>query len=583
MGLKAGQKYVFVAEPVTSIESGEYYVLSKGRNLKYNNVTISTGQVFKGADETGWETIPKNLPSIVYSDGTEEITLVTNKVTVNTLENNGASITLETTIKNRKVEFTASDNTTSPYLVSGSSPILYWTKPSNAGKGYIYKSVETLEENKKYYIASEGDGFIQYPPEDLTYSCLRPDKVPSEVMGTKLTKTELDAQKYEGEATNIYDVCIAAGGSWVPEADTLSKSTKKLYNRDSFSAIHGKCEKDGERLWDREFKDSCKDLTAGGENKSFDEPSIALEWTPYTTFKEKKDTLLAYGVTESAHDQSLIHEVEFRETSVNINEKSYLPDDTRIPKDPSDYTVAPLKQKLSQYQVLRFPQQSTNKSEPTFVVAEDYDILDENDDPTTEIKGWLLYEKIPVYDTSDPSANLTNRTATASLAVDKTTDGASSTNPFNLYYAEPYELELSGDVSEGSQEITFTDNLPFDLNVNELLVFEDSNGKLNQFKVTQKATSGSDKATGLMICPETDQANSGAKAKVSGKKIATYCTNTKFRNNQRFTGIEGKPIVRFKDRRRITTDEQVGTTPNVFLGNAEGNIEASASANRFDS
>jgi hypothetical protein len=86
VGLKAGQKYVFVAEPVTNIKEGKYYVLSKGRNLKYNNATISTGQVFKGVtDETGWETIPKNLPSIIYSDGTEEITLVTNEVTVNTL------------------------------------------------------------------------------------------------------------------------------------------------------------------------------------------------------------------------------------------------------------------------------------------------------------------------------------------------------------------------------------------------------------------------------------------------------------------------------------------------------------------
>ena len=583
IGLKAGQKYVFVAEPVTAIEEGKYYMLSKGNSITYNNATISIGQVFKGATDSSWETIGQKTGDSVYSDETEEVTLVTNKVTVNTFENNGASITLETTIKNRKVEFTASDDA----VVPNSSPILYWTKPANAGKGYIYKSVDTLEEDKRYYVAAEGDGFVQYPPEDLTYDCLRSDKTvsaelnrASSLIGTKLTKTELDTQKnaYDSgiNVSNTYSECIEADGEWAPETNAFSKTVKKLHNRDSFYAIKGKCEKDGERLWDKEIKDSCKDVTTDDGNNSVDEIAITTEWTPYTTFKEKKDSLLTYAITENTYDQSLIHEVVFKDEET----EDVLPDDTKTPEQsPRSYNIAPLKQKLSQYQVLRFPQQGENKSEPTFIVAKNYS-------PTaadTSIEGWLLYEKIPVHDANNPSANLTNRTATASLEVEKTTNGASSVNPFNLYYAEPLELKVEEEAEETDTGITLY-SLPCPLTVGELLSFKDGNGKISQFKVTVAAQASTSQTivTGLIMCPESSSNKIAVDsiAKAYGKKVGTYCLNRKFKHNERFTGVSSRPIVRFKDRRRITTGVEISAgAPTVDVGEGVQNIEESAATN----
>ncbi len=336
VGLKAGQKYVFVAEPITDIEEDEYYMLSKGKYITYNNSTISIGQVFKGVSEViSWETIPEQPPSAVYSNGEEEITLVTNKVTVNTFENNGLPITLETTIKNRKVEFTASDNTTSPYSVSGSSPILYWTKPSDAGKGYIYKSVESLEENKRYYVAAEGDGFVSYPPEDLMYSCVSPTSLRSNSLVDRLTKAEIKEQKEEDEIASNYSICVNNGGEWVPEEADLTKHTERYHNRGSFYAIKGKCSygsggRSGERLWGKDTKDSCSDAAQAEIDKIYDEATAAqktaidqepifTEWAPYSTFNEKKDTLLTYAITENSEDQSLVHEVVFKDTSTTYS------------------------------------------------------------------------------------------------------------------------------------------------------------------------------------------------------------------------------------------------------------------------
>jgi len=599
VGLKAGQKYVLVAAPIgqDSLIANGYYILSKGEAIVHNGANVTTGQVFKAVNET-WAIVPKGKEGDVFSNGEEEVTLVTNKATVRTLENNGGPITLETTIKNRKVEFTASDNTVSPYAVTGSSPILYWTKDS--GKPYIYKSVETLEENKRYYIAAEGDGFIAYPPNEATYSCERPDKEvnpqvdsPSDKTTIKLTKTELDAQKIAHKAitanqyseslcsqhgglwnytdltcslSNTYNSCIKAEGEWVGETSDLVEKMKRYHNRESFYAIYGKCiTSNGDRLWSKNTKDSCNDSVQAAleesydaktisQNRSIDEEEIITTWNPYTTFKEKKDSLFAYAITESGNDQSLTHQIEFREPS---NTK---PDDTKTPEQTArTYNVASLKQKLFKHQVLRFPQTGT-KAQPTFVVGKDYSI------GTEIIKGWLLYEGIPVYDSGSPSADLTQRTATASLVVDKVkVDEVDPANPFNLYYAEPFTLELDSLANEGSGAVTFTDNLPFDLNVGEFLTFEDSNNKLSQFKVTAKANAGTDNVTGLIVCPGTAQINQGSKAKVSGKKIGTYCLNKKFNNRRRFTGVSGKPIVRFKDRRKISDNSDLGNNaiPNI--------------------
>ncbi len=527
VGLKAGEKYVLVAEPVSSIEDGEYYILSKGIAIEYNNKRIEIGEVFKGTTRKVWSSV------FNVSDGNEEVTLVTNSISVNT---GGASpSTFTTTIKNRKIEFTPSD--------SANSLTIQWNRPdTGGGKPYVYPVVSELQKNKKYFVAAEGDGRIIYPNLTPKYKCLSPFK--SDEVQEELTSAQLVY------SNSTFKKCVDEGGRWVIQDEEYKSETLELGNRDSFDAIKGRClNSNGEELETLETEDSCVDPVDG---------STGTTWSPYTNFLQQEDSLNVYASDSTQNpnaspitwdDISLPIQIVFDESASSSSLNS---SDTSNPSN-VNINVSPLTYPLKPEQVIRFPQQSNDGSgplpcfiikEPEFSTNENkYDFAKKEYKLTaTEINGILLYDSVAGND--QPVAK---RTGVLSL---ETSDSSADANGILTsvsecyYYAEPVEITVSQEASEGdSVSVSFV-SLPISLQEGELITLEHASGNC-QLKV---ASYSSNAITGKLVCPHTSSVPVGAKAKLNGKKVGHYSVNQSFEDESIIEGISGKPVVRFKTR-----------------------------------
>ena len=536
IGLKSGEKYVLVAEAVSSIDQDVYYILSAGTAIEYNDVRIDVGEVFKGTTRKTWSSI------FNVSDGNEEVTRVTNEIQVSVGDSAPYLTTYTTTIKNRKVEFTPSD--------SNASLMIQWKKTS--GKPYVYPVVSTVEKNKKYFVAAEGDGRIIYPNLTPKYRCLSPFK--SDEIQEELTSAQLVY------SNNTFKKCVDEGGRWVLQDQEFIDTVEELGNRQSFHAIKGKCtNSNGEEITTAETEDNCVDPVDG---------STSTTWTPYTQFTQQKDSLNIYASASTA-DLALPIQVIFNEDNATA----------LTPKDTSNVSnvninVLALTYPLKAEQVIRFPQQSADSPLPCFIVKQDAEIGD------TEINGILLYDSV-----ASNTEDINKRTGTLSLETSNSevdANGVITSSSECYYYAEPVEIvTVSSSVNEADNATVTFDSLPVEFAVGELIVLEHSSGN-SQLKVSSYNSSAKT-ITGKLRCPHGSNLPIGAKAKLVGKKVGYYSVNQSFEAESTLEAVTGKPVVRFKTRTLLTpVTEQNIETLEAATGELREIVAQGSSYSSFD-
>ena len=526
VGLKAGQKYVMVAAAVSYLEQDEYYVLSRGRAIVYDGVDVTLGEVFKAGSTQVWQAKEG------VSDGKEEVTLVTNSIEVQV--GGTSSTTYTTTIKNRKIEFTPSDNSN----LSNSSVMIQWK--STGGRPYVYPVVSELQKEKEYFVAAEGDGRIIYPPKELEYKCV--SAFSNDQDFEKLTENQL---VYSGTNSNdTYKKCVDLGGRWQPETEEYFSAIEILNNRDSFLAAKGKCIKgsgEDETLFESlETEAACVDEA---------EASTDTTWSFHNTFKEVKDSLNVYA-SETTEDLKLPIKI-IAKPAVPQGREELEPTDTSVP-ELSNLTIEQSTYPLRPEQVIRFPQQTSNGALPCFIIKQP-ETSNENNNfnfsknqygiGATSIMGYLLYDSLPKV-TSD---NLGKRTGVLSLQTsDSIVDqnGVKTSSSPCYYYAEPIEITVSSSVSESDNAQVEFNSLPVKFNVGEIIFLEHSSGNC-QLKVSSHEES-TNTITGKLRCPHGSSLPAGAKAKISNKKVGYYSVNTKFKSGSVVKGVSGKPVLRFK-------------------------------------
>ncbi|HAI40004.1 MAG TPA: hypothetical protein DCM40_18865, partial [Maribacter sp.] len=414
---------------------------------------------------------------------------------------------------------------------SNSSLMIQWQKSS--GKPYVYPVVSSLQKNKKYFVAAEGDGRVVYPNISPKYRCISPfenDEVKEELLASELVETNA-----------VHQDCVTKGGRWVIQDEEFVEDKLELGNRDSFEAIKGLCKNsNGEVLETLQTEESCVDPVDGSTNTT---------WEPYLDFKTQKDSLHVYASATTA-DLSLPIQVIFNEDNL----AALTPKPTNNVST-SNVNVLPLTYPLKPEQVIRFPQQSSNGSGPLpcFIIKEPeatttenkYDFTKKEYQLTdTEIVGILLYDSVA--SNSEGTEKRTGALSLESSVLEADANGGLTTISDCVYYAEPVEIIVSSAVNEGDSVTVTFDSLSTSFSVGELIFLKHSSGNC-QLKVVSYDLNNN-QITGKLVCPHGSNVAAGAKAKLVGKNVGHYSVNQSFENESIIEAVSGKPVVRFKKR-----------------------------------